>query len=151
VSDDRMINGHTLAAKLEALIQEHYAGQGGKVPGTGAIAKQIRERTGLRISTGTLHKLRTGQSEVPTGPRLEALAAFFGRPVAFFLDRGASNADMDLAMALREKGVRAIALRSADLSEESRQAILTMIDRVREIEQTDTPSDQQVDAPGDGG
>jgi transcriptional regulator with XRE-family HTH domain len=145
-----MLGSGTLAAKLEALIQEHYGGRGAKVPGTAAIAKEIRERTGLRISTGTLHKLRTGQSEVPTGPRLEALAAFFGRPMAFFLDREASNADMDLAVALREKGVRAIALRSADLSEKSRKAILDMIDRVREIERADSPIGEHLDSPSDG-
>jgi transcriptional regulator with XRE-family HTH domain len=143
------IGSGTLAAKLEALIHEHYASRGCRAPGTAAIAKDIRERTGLRISTGTLHKLRTGQSEVPTGPRLEALAAFFGRPMAFFLDREASNADMDLAVALREKGVRAIALRSADLSEKSRKAILDMIDRVREIERVDSPDDEHLDAPTD--
>ncbi|MEV4317176.1 hypothetical protein [Actinocrispum sp. NPDC049592] len=146
-----MVDEPRLAAKLEALIREHYAGRGGKVPGTAAIARDIRERTGLRISTGTLHKLRTGQLEAPTGARLEALAAFFGRPVAFFLDPEASNADMDLAVALREKGVRAIALRSADLSEASREAILTMIDRVREIERTDSQRDEQVDAPSRDG
>jgi transcriptional regulator with XRE-family HTH domain len=151
VGNDPMISTGTLAAKLEALIQEHYAGQGEKVPGTAAIAKEIRERTGLRISTGTLHKLRTGQSEVPTGPRLRALAAFFGRPMAFFLDREASNADMDLAVALRDKGVRAIALRSADLSEKSRKAILDMIDRAREIERIDPPASRHLDAPDDGG
>jgi transcriptional regulator with XRE-family HTH domain len=147
VGNDPMIGGGSLAAKLEALIQEHYAGE--KVPGTAAIAKEIRDRTGLRISTGTLHKLRTGQTTVPTGSRLQALAEFFGRPMAFFLDREASNADMDLAVALRDKGVRAIALRSADLSEKSRKAILDMIDRAREIERIDSPGGE-LDAPGDG-
>ena len=150
MNNDPMIGSGTLAAKLEALIHEHYASQGGKIPGTAAIAKAIRERTGLRISTGTLHKLRTGQSEVPTGDRLQALAEFFGRPMAFFLDREASNADMDLAVALRDRGVRAIALRSADLSEKSRKAILDMIDRAREIERIDTPSIEHLDAQGDG-
>jgi hypothetical protein len=58
---------------------------------------------------------------------------------------------MDLAVALREKGVRAIALRSADLSEKSRKAILDMIDRVREIERSDSPDGERVDAPSDGG
>lgn len=140
-----------LAAKLEALIEEHYASRGGKVPGTAAIAKDIRERTGLRISTGTLHKLRTGESEAPTGARLQALAAFFGRPAAFFLDQEASNADMELAVALRDKGVRAIAMRSADLSEKSRRAILDMIDRAREIERIDDPAAGQLDAPREHG
>jgi transcriptional regulator with XRE-family HTH domain len=142
-----MIGEGTLAAKLEALIHEHYSGRGEKVPGTAAIAKEIRDRTGLRISTGTLHKLRTGQTEVPTGTRLQALAEFFGRPMAFFLDREASNDDMQLAVALRDKGVRAIALRSADLSEKSRRAILDMIDRAREIERLDSPIVEQLDSP----
>jgi transcriptional regulator with XRE-family HTH domain len=137
----------SLATKLEALISEHYASRGEKVPGTAAIAKDIRDGTGLRISTGTLHKLRTGQTDVPTGNRLQALAEFFGRPMAFFLDREASNDDMELAVALRDKGVRAIALRSADLSERSRRAILDMIDRAREIEQLDSPTAEKLDEP----
>ncbi|TCO52647.1 XRE family transcriptional regulator [Actinocrispum wychmicini] len=142
-----MIGRDALSAKLDALIQEHYAGR--KVPGTAAIAKEIREQTGFRISTGTLHKLRTGQTEVPTGSRLEALAAFFGRPMAYFLDHEASTDDMNLAVALRDKGVRAIALRSADLSEKSQKAILDMIDRAREIERIDSPVNDRLDAPAE--
>ncbi|MDQ3577581.1 MAG: hypothetical protein M3443_08250 [Actinomycetota bacterium] len=138
MDEHRVTGGGLLAAKLDDLITEHYRLQGRRVPGTAAIAREIRERTGLPISTGTLHTLRTGGNETPTGSRLQALVTFFGRPAAFFLDQDATNADLDLAVALRDKGVRAIALRSADLSEKSRRAILDMIDRAREIERIDT-------------
>jgi hypothetical protein len=50
---------------------------------------------------------------------------------------------------LRDKGLRAIALRSADLSEKSRQAILDMIDRAREIERIDSPAVEQLDSSAD--
>jgi transcriptional regulator with XRE-family HTH domain len=146
-----MIGNGSLAAKLETLIREHYASRGERIPGTAAIAKEIRDRTGLRISTGTLHKLRTGQTDVPTGDRLQALAEFFGRPMAFFLDGEASNDDMQLAVALRDKGVRAIALRSADLSATSQRAILDMIDRAREIERLDSRRVEPLDEADHGG
>ncbi|MCM6773953.1 hypothetical protein NDR87_10770 [Nocardia sp. CDC159] len=123
-----------LTDKLNALIEEHYARAGRRVPGVKAIANEIREATGLQISAVTLHKLRTGEHTNPTGERLKALAAFFGKPPAFFLDEDATSADLDFAAVLRERGVRTIAMRSVGLSKRSREAILDLIDKLHEIE-----------------
>lgn len=124
-----------LADKLNALIAERW--QGRRPPGNATIAREIREATGLSISTGYLWMLRTGARDNPTGPRLQALARFFNRPAAYFLDADASDVDDELAAALRSKDIQMIALRSNGLSLRSRRAILDMIERAREIEQLD--------------
>lgn len=127
----------SLAAKLNALIEKRWSGES-KVPGNATIACMVREETGLSISTGYLWMLRTGRRDNPTGPRLQALARFFGKPPAFFLDESATSKDLELAASLREKDVRLIALRSNGLSAKSKRAILEMIERAREIERLDS-------------
>ncbi|MCE7002022.1 XRE family transcriptional regulator [Kibdelosporangium philippinense] len=127
----------SVAAKINALIEERWR-SASKPPGNAAIAKAIRDETGLSISTGYLWMLRTGQRANPTGPRLQALAKFFGKPPAYFLDHEVTNEDMELAAALRARGVRMIALRSDGLSEKSQRAILEMVERAREIEKLDS-------------
>lgn len=129
---------NTLAAKLDALIRERWHGHA-RIPGNAAIARMIREETGQSISTGYLWMLRTGERDNPTGSRLQALARFFGKPPAFFLDESVTNEDLDLAAALRERDVQLIALRSDGLSAKSKQAILAMIEQARQIEQLDSP------------
>ena len=135
----------SVASKINALIAERWAGQ--KPPGNAVIAKAIRDETGLSISTGYLWMLRTGQRGNPTGPRLQALARFFGKPPAYFLDEDVTNDDMELASALHSQGVRMIALRSNGLSERSQRAILDMIERAREIEQLDEEQDTTPNDP----
>jgi transcriptional regulator with XRE-family HTH domain len=127
---------HSLADKINILIDKRWA-QLSKPPGNAVIARQIREETGLSISSGYLWMLRTGQRGNPTGSRLQALAKFFGKPPSYFLDQEASNEDMELAVALRTHGVRMIALRSEGLSEQSQRAILELVERARQIERLD--------------
>ncbi|ATL69787.1 hypothetical protein [Nocardia terpenica] len=129
-----------IAAKLNALIEERWKHLP-KPPGNAVIAREIREQTGLAISTGYLWMLRTGQRGNPTGPRLQALAKFFGKSPAYFLDQELTDEDMELAAALNSRGVRMIALRSDGLSEQSQRAILEMVERAREIERLDHPVD----------
>ncbi|MFE0021354.1 XRE family transcriptional regulator [Amycolatopsis sp. NPDC059021] len=129
-----------IATKINALIEEKWRHQP-KPPGNAAIARAIREETGLSISTGYLWMLRTGERKNPTGPRLQALAKFFGKPAGYFLDQDITSEDMDLATALRSSGVRTIALRSDGLSERSQRAILDMIEHAREIERLDHDDD----------
>lgn len=134
-ADDRPPSPSSLAGKLNALIAERWYGK--KIPGNAVIARHIREETGLTISTGHLWMLRTGARDNPTGPRLEALARFFGRPPAYFLDENVSGADSEPAVALHSEDVRMIALRSDGLSPRNRRAVLEMIEHAREIGQQD--------------
>ncbi|MFI7601248.1 XRE family transcriptional regulator [Actinoplanes sp. NPDC049681] len=125
----------TLADKLNGLIIEHWRGQ--KPPGNAVIAQRIRAETGLSISTGYLWMLRTGVRDNPTGSHLQALAKFFGRSPAYFIEADASEPDGQLAAALRSSDVVRIALRSDGLSEQSKKVILSMIEHARMIEKLD--------------
>lgn len=128
---------HSLADKINLLIAKRWAHLP-KPPGNAVIAKQIREETGLSISTGYLWMLRTGQRGNPTGSRLQALARFFGKSPSYFLDQELSDEDIELAAALRTHGVRMIALRSEGLSEQSQRAILELVERARQLEKLDS-------------
>ncbi|QUQ67429.1 hypothetical protein [Kutzneria sp. CA-103260] len=130
----------SIADKINALIEERWR-ERPKPPGNAAIAREIRRETGLPISTGYLWMLRTGQRGNPTGDRLRALATFFGRPPAYFFDHEVTSADMELAVCLRQQGVRRIALRADGLSERSQRAILELVERARQLEQLDEADD----------
>ncbi|GAB2740972.1 hypothetical protein GCM10010442_71580 [Kitasatospora kifunensis] len=78
----------TIAERLDHLFQEiHPAGRG---PFSyHEVAHAIREQAGPdgpTVSHGTLQQIRTGAKTNPTVKTLEAVAAFFGVPVGYFLD-----------------------------------------------------------------
>ncbi|MFF7637292.1 helix-turn-helix domain-containing protein [Kitasatospora sp. NPDC008050] len=78
----------TIAARLDHLFQEiHPAGRG---PFSyHEVAQAIRDQAGPdgpTVSHGTLQQIRTGAKTNPTVKTLEAVAAFFGVPVGYFLD-----------------------------------------------------------------
>lgn len=78
----------TIAERLDHLFQEiHPAGRG---PFSyHEVAQAIREQAGPdgpTVSHGTLQQIRTGAKTNPTVKTLEAVAAFFGVPVGYFLD-----------------------------------------------------------------
>jgi transcriptional regulator with XRE-family HTH domain len=81
--------------------------------------------------------LRKGVRDNPTKRHLEALADFFGvAPAYFFDDAAARRIDAELALltAMRDTSVRQIALRASGLSPKSLDAIIEMVERVRELE-----------------
>lgn len=78
------------------------------------VAEFCRERTGESFSPEYISQLRKGQRDNPTKRNMEALAAFFEVSPAYFFDDERSEqirAQMDLAAALRDNDVRAVALR----------------------------------------
>lgn len=102
-----------------------------------AVADAIREHQHVAISHTYIWQLRTGRRDNPTIQHLAALARFFGVPVAYFLDDDeARRIDGQLALlaTLRDTGVTEIALRAADLSPGSREAVTQMIRQVWELE-----------------
>ncbi|MFI1092388.1 helix-turn-helix domain-containing protein [Streptomyces sp. NPDC020917] len=101
------------------------------------VAEAIKAQGGPTISSTYLWQLRKGIRDNPTKRHLEALAAFFGVPPAYFFDDAeAERIDAQLALlsALRDAPVRHIALRARGLSAKSLEAISDMVDRVRELE-----------------
>ena len=101
------------------------------------MAEGIRRRGGPTVSATYVWQLRKGLRDNPTKKHLEALADFFGvAPSYFFDDEAAARIDRELQLlaALRDAGVRRLALRARGLSAESLTTIASMIERVRKHE-----------------
>ncbi|NEA97628.1 helix-turn-helix domain-containing protein [Streptomyces sp. SID13726] len=120
----------TLAEKIDALFRivrrpnrEQFSHE--------EVARACREATGESFSATYMWQLRTGRRDNPTKRHLEALAQFFDVPVAYFFDdaEGAAIAkELELLGALRDAGVRSVALRAVNLSPEGVSTISDMID-----------------------
>lgn len=101
------------------------------------VADAIRAAGGPTISGTYLWQLRNGSRDNPTRKHLEALSAFFGVSPAYFFDHDAAarvDDQLELVAALRDHGVRQIALRSVGLSDDSLTVLAEMIERVRQLE-----------------
>ncbi|WP_042426624.1 helix-turn-helix domain-containing protein [Streptacidiphilus anmyonensis] len=119
-----------LAERIETLFQV-VRGPGQRQFSNEEVARSCREATGESFSTTYLWQLRTGRRDNPTKRHLEALAAFFQVPVAYFFDDEQGRAvfdDLALLGALRHAGVRNMALRAVNLSPEGMVAISDLID-----------------------
>ena len=122
----------TLADKIDRLFnvvrrpdREPYSNE--------EVAKACREATGESFSTTYLWQLRTGRRDNPTKRHLEALAQFFGVPPAYFFDDEQSRKiaeELALLGALRDAGVRDLALRAVTLSADGLDTISDMIDAI---------------------
>jgi len=125
-----------LAHKVDRLFRTiHPAGRGEY--SFEEVAEAIRRQGGPTISATYLWQLRRGLRDNPTKKHIEALADFFGVPPAYFFDDEAMarvDAELELLTALRDGGVRQVALRAAGLSAASLDAIRDMVERVRQLE-----------------
>lgn len=95
------------------------------------VARAVSERGDVQISPQYLWALRNGSRDNPTVRQLEALAAFFGVPPAYFLsDERAADIDEQLALlvAARDADVREILRRSTTLSGPDRLTVLRIIE-----------------------
>ncbi|GAA1026190.1 MULTISPECIES: XRE family transcriptional regulator [Amycolatopsis] len=97
------------------------------------VASACREATGETFSATYLWQLRTGRRDNPTKRHLEALAGFFQVPPAYFFDDEQSARiaeELELLGALRDAGVRDVALRAVTLSRAGLGTISDMIDAI---------------------
>ena len=127
-----MARESTLAGKIDRLFhvvrrpdREQYSNE--------QVARACREATGESFSTTYLWQLRTGRRDNPTKRHLEALAGFFGVPPAYFFDDEQSTKiaeELALLGALRDAGVRDVALRAVTLSADGLDTISDMIDAI---------------------
>lgn len=133
---DRATDRTTLADRINHLFEViHPAGR--KPYSNDEVAARLAEQGGPTVSGTYLWQLRTGRRDNPTKRHLEALADFFGVPAAYFFDADVArkvDSDLDTLRRLREAGVQNVALRAVGLSPKSMDAVLAMIDRVRELE-----------------
>ena len=130
----------TLAEKLDRLFGTLRA-PGRPRSSYRAVADAIQAHGGPTLSASYLWQLHKGLKDNPTKRQLEGLAAFFGAPPDYFFDDEAAarlDAELALVAALRDAGVRQIALRAAGLSSDALAAIADMVEHVRHLEGLDT-------------
>jgi transcriptional regulator with XRE-family HTH domain len=102
--------------------------------------EEIAERAkaaGHSISASYVHALRRKHGKSPQLRALEAIAAAFGVPVAYFFnDQVAAQLEQNLELiaALNRPEVRAVAMAAAELSPESIQTLWELVTRVRDLE-----------------
>ena len=139
----------TIAQRLEHLFATVHP------PGRGPyslreVADAINEAAGTNlISSAYLSQLRLGQRTEPSHSRLAAIARFFGVDVGYFSDNEIARRtgeQLELLEAMRDSGVRSIALRLAGLSETSLEAVRAVVESARKLEHLDNPDGE----PGQG-
>jgi transcriptional regulator with XRE-family HTH domain len=105
------------------------------------VARGCEALTSGTFSKTYVWQLRTGQRDNPTKRHLEALAAFFGVPVAYFfedvvVDR--VNSQLALAVALRDADVRDIALRALKMDDATRRSLARIVNEISEMQRART-------------
>ncbi len=126
----------TLAEKVEYLFR-NVRKPDAREYSNDEVSAAIARDQGVSVSSSYLWYLRTGQRDNPTFKHLNALATFFGVPPAYFFDDSTATeveAELALLTAMRDAGVRDVALRASGLSAKSLDALTDMIARVRELE-----------------
>jgi len=130
----------TLADKVNWLIDRaHPVGRG---PYSNAeVAELIERATGEQYSYTTVWKLRNGQAANPQKRLIEALAATFGVPPAFFFDdydphaAGLLREQVELLALVRDSGITSVQLRAiAGLPDDARQAVVDLIEATARAE-----------------
>ncbi|RSN42853.1 transcriptional regulator [Amycolatopsis sp. WAC 04197] len=108
------------------------------------VARACRESTGESFSAAYLWQLRTGRRDNPTKRHLEALAAFFQVPPAYFFDDEQGRAlaeEVELLGALRNSAVRNLALRAVTLSEEGLGTVTDIVEAIKRRESKRDPGE----------
>ncbi|MFH8337464.1 hypothetical protein [Streptomyces sp. AM6-12] len=130
---------HDLGHRLGELIAALYPDEQ-KRPGYARLSRMIRESTGGTISATYLWELVTGRKRNVTLEQLGVLAEFFGVPLEYFVNDEVTRrvtAQLALATALRDAKVRHLALRAEGLSPASLDALLTIVNEARRVENLD--------------
>jgi transcriptional regulator with XRE-family HTH domain len=102
------------------------------------VVEAINEDAGTKLmSAAYLSQLRTGQRNEPSHSRLAAIAKFFGVDIRYFSDGDTARAtdeQLEFLAAMRDNGVRAVAIRAAGLSDTALEAVKALIDNARRLE-----------------
>jgi transcriptional regulator with XRE-family HTH domain len=124
-----------LARRINHLFATvHPAGRG---PYTNTEVATAITAEGESITDAYIGLLRQGKRNNPTYNHLKGLAQFFGVNVDYFFDDAIAtkiDSELELLVAIRDSDVMQIALRSRDLTPQNRNAILTIIDQVRQLQ-----------------
>lgn len=130
-------SARSLADKLNRLFRTFLSPDGDEYTNE-EVAEAIRRRGGAKaISASYIGLLRAGKRDNPSIGVLEELVNFFGVSPTYFFNNAAAeriDAELELTEALRDAGIRNLALRAAALSPVSLRAITDMVEHVRELE-----------------
>jgi transcriptional regulator with XRE-family HTH domain len=126
----------SFADRLDRLFREVHPPNRGPYAAR-EVAETIEQRTGVSISAGAIQALRTGTRTNPKQQTIQALADFFGVSPAYFFGEeqsAQSHAEVQLRAAMRDAGVRQVAMRAGGLSSASLELITSLIEKVRAAE-----------------
>ncbi|GAA2488887.1 helix-turn-helix domain-containing protein [Streptomyces gobitricini] len=102
------------------------------------VAEELKQANpDLRVGGVYLSQLRTGKRSNPSPDLLAALARFFGVSVAYFFDDEVAESVLSQVAAveaLRQAGVRSVAMRAAGMKKENLQAITAIMDQYRQMQ-----------------
>ncbi|MFJ8166619.1 XRE family transcriptional regulator [Streptomyces sp. NPDC096136] len=151
-SDDRPL----LARRLDDLFKT--VRPKGKHWTNAEVAEELkRANPELKAGGVYLSQLRTGKRSNPSPDLLAALAKFFGVSVAYFFDDKVAESVLSQVAAieaLRQSGVRAVAMRAAGMKKENLAAITAIMDQYRQMQGlppvTDAPVAESPSADGPG-
>ncbi len=125
----------SLAYKLNRLFQTlHPAGRGEFT--LQEVLDGIKAQGGPTLSMAYLWQLRNGVRDNPRKEHLEALAKFFGVNPAYFFDNEFADrieSQLDQLAAMRDAGVRAIALSASHLNSDEQQVVLNLIEQIGQL------------------
>ncbi|WP_244336704.1 helix-turn-helix domain-containing protein [Streptomyces seoulensis] len=126
----------TLGERLNRLFEAvHPPGRG---PYSNAEVAALMGERGLESVTATyLWMLRTGKRDNPTKRHLQALATFFGVPPGYWFDDEVAektSQELELLQLLRDSKIKNVLLRLSDVSADGKDAVLGLVDSVREME-----------------
>ncbi|MFG2498107.1 helix-turn-helix domain-containing protein [Streptomyces sp. NPDC048441] len=102
------------------------------------VAEELKQaHSELKVGGVYLSQLRTGKRSNPSPDLLAALARFFGVSVAYFFDDEVAQSvlgEVAAIEALRQAGVRSVAMRAAGMKRENLQAITAIMDQYRHMQ-----------------
>jgi transcriptional regulator with XRE-family HTH domain len=133
VSDD---SRPRLARRLDDLFAS--ARPRGKQWTNAEVATELKRASpDLKVGAVYLSQLRNGKRTNPSPELLSALARFFGVSAAYFLDDEVGDsvqAELAALHAMRNAGVRAVAMRAAGMRADNLQAITAIMDQYRQMQ-----------------
>lgn len=125
-----------IANRLQYLF-EHKRRPDGKRYSYREVLAAIEARGGPSMSIGYLSQLVTGARTNPMMDAVQALARFFEVPLSYFdahENTAETNEKLKIIAALQHAGVQDVAMKAVGLPPESIELVMSMIDRVRQVE-----------------
>ncbi|MGW2339519.1 helix-turn-helix domain-containing protein [Streptomyces sp. NPDC001661] len=137
----------TLTEKINHLF-DTIRSPGGQEYSNEHVAAEIGKSGATTISQSYIWQLRKGKKVNPTISHLQALAGFFGVPVAYFVDDGVAGEVEGKLEALKAQqalmseavgtgDVKLMAMRAGELSPERRRQVMDLLDVVYQLEQAE--------------